>query len=382
MGSACSKRPVTASSKNQKKALTDFVKLGDFRKKYELINILGNGAFGKVRLYLDKQCRDMKYAIKTLKKENISQDLLNCITSEVKILSDLDHPNIVKYYETYEDDSFIHIVMEYLQGEDLYKLINKRKYSNFKEKDAAEIMTYLLKALGFIHKKGLVHRDIKPQNILFSIPGDYKTLKIIDFGLSTSETNKQKQRVGSPYYMAPEIINGKFSSKTDVWSVGVILFVMLTGVYPFEAKSQEEIFMKIQNDDYNKKVLDNKNCSSEVKDLLDHFLKKHEKERIDCLAALNHPWFKKLEIKTDAALNSQILENLKNFTTKNLLQKEILFYIAKISRDDELSKLSHVFGEIDQDNTGTLEKSEILEAFRRLDVKVDAVCFIFNLERA
>src|SRR5690349_14967184 len=117
MGSMCSKRPVTANTgKNSKKPLTDFVKLGDFRKKYEVISILGNGAFGKVRLYGDKQCKDMKYAIKTLKKENISQDLLNCITSEVKILSELDHPNIVKYYEAYEDESFIHIVMEYLQG--------------------------------------------------------------------------------------------------------------------------------------------------------------------------------------------------------------------------------------------------------------------------
>jgi calcium-dependent protein kinase len=373
MGSMCSKRPVTASSRNQKKALTDFVKLGDFRKKYELLNILGNGAFGKVRLYLDKQCRDMKFAIKTLKKENISQDLLNCITSEVKILSELDHPNIVKYYETYEDDSFIHIVMEYLQGEDLYKLINKRKYSNFKEKDAAEIMTYLLKALGFIHKKGLVHRDIKPQNILFSIPGDYKTLKIIDFGLSTTESNKQKQRVGSPYYMAPEIIGGKFSSKTDMWSVGVILFVMITGVYPFEAKSQDEIFAKIQNEDYNKKILDSKNCSAEVKDLLDQFLKKQEKDRADCQTALGHIWFKKFESKSAIAMNGQILQNLRNFTTKNLLQKEILFYIAKISRDDELSKLNHIFREIDQDNTGTLEKDEILEAFNRLDVKVDQV---------
>jgi calcium-dependent protein kinase len=373
MGSTCSKRPVTANTgKNSKKPLTDFVKQADIRKKYEVISVLGSGAFGKVRLYVDKQCKDMKYAIKTLKKENISQDLLNCITSEVKILSELDHPNIVKYYEAYEDESFIHIVMEYLQGEDLYKLINKRKH-NFKEPDVAEILTYLLKALSFIHNKGLVHRDIKPQNILFSIPGDYKTLKLIDFGLSTSETNKLKQRVGSPYYMAPEIINGRFSSKTDLWSVGVILFVMVTGNYPFEARNQEEIFYKIQNEDYNRKALESRKCSEEVKGLLELLLQKQEKDRGDCTTALSHAWFKKFENKQDIALNNQVLENLRDFTSKNLLQKEILFYIAKISKDDELSRLSTVFRELDQDNTGTLERIEICEAFKRLGVNVDQV---------
>ena len=153
--------------------------------------------------------------------------MYDCIKLEVNILRRLDHPNIVKYYESFEDDVYLHIVMEYLEGDDLFTIISQRNHNKFTEKDMIKIMHQLFKALVFIHNKNIVHRDIKPENILFSQKDDYSTLKLIDFGLATTTMRKDKKSCGSPYYMSPEIINGRFCPKTDVWAAGVILFLML-----------------------------------------------------------------------------------------------------------------------------------------------------------
>ena len=149
MGSACIRRTnlkVITIKQNSKKSLSQLSKNGDFRLKYEWLSLLGNGAFGKVRLFSDKNCPDLKYAIKTIKKEDMAKELYCFLIDEVNILSEMDHPNIVKYYESYEDDIYMHIVMEYLEGHDLFKLISSRKSNKFTEKDMAEIITNLFNA--------------------------------------------------------------------------------------------------------------------------------------------------------------------------------------------------------------------------------------------
>ena len=204
----------------------------DIRKNYEFISTLGHGAFGKVRLYRDRNYKDLLFAIKTLRKEGIPKFQFDLLKSEVSILSDLDHPNIVKYFGTFEDEYYIHILMEYLKGHDLNKIIALKKYTGFEEKDMAKIIQQLLKALSFIHSKNIVHRDIKPENILFSNKKDYTTLKLIDFGLAT--TKRSKEEVGTPVFMAPEMTKGDSCPKSDIWSVGIIVYLMITGLYAFD----------------------------------------------------------------------------------------------------------------------------------------------------
>ena len=142
-------------------------KTSDYKKKYKYISTIGNGAFGKVRLYIDRKLKSMKYAIKTIKKDFFNIHSIESVIREIEILRSLDHPNIVKYFETYEDDFFLHIVMEYIPGDNLFKMISNKKTIHFTEKDINEILLFLMKSVLFLHHNGIVHRDIKPENILF-----------------------------------------------------------------------------------------------------------------------------------------------------------------------------------------------------------------------
>ena len=343
----------------------------DIRKNYEFISILGNGAFGKVRLYRDKHNKDLLFAIKTLKKEGISSYEFILLKNEINILSNLDHPNIVKYFGVYEDDYYVHIVMEYLKGYDLYKIIALKNYHDFDEKDMCEIIYQLLKALSFIHSQNIIHRDIKPENMIFANKKDFSTLKLIDFGLATN-SKKDKHTVGTPYYMAPEMIDGISCPKSDIWSVGVITYLMLTGKYPFDVKNDEEdLFYIIKNNKYDLKPLNLARVSEEAKDFIEKCLEKDFNQRLKTSEALEHEWINKFCIKKNSnLLNNDTIQTLLYFSNKDALQKEIYYFLAKISSEKDIIKLKHFFHELDKDNNGTLTIEEIEKGFKELNISI------------
>ena len=342
----------------------------DVRKNYEFISMLGNGSYGKVRLYRDRNYKDLLFAIKTLKKEGIPQYQFNLIKSEVNILSNLDHPNIVKYFGVFEDDWYIHIVMEYLKGFDLYKIITLKKYTGFDEKDMCEIIQQLLKALSFIHSQNIIHRDIKPENILFANKRDYSTLKLIDFGLATYQ-KKDTKSVGTPFYMAPEMIDGNSCPQSDIWSVGIIVYLMLTGKYAFEAKTGEDLYKKIKHDEIDMQPLIDSECSEEAKDFIVKCLKKKYTERMTTAECLEHAWINKFCIKKNSnLLNNDTIDTLLDFANKNALQKEIYYFIAKISSESDINKLKQFFNQLDVDNSGTLTIEEVEKAFKQIDIGI------------
>ena len=135
--------------------------------------------------------------------------------------------------------------MEYLKGYDLYKVIALKNYNGFDEKNMCEIIYQLLKALAFIHSQNIIHRDIKPENMLFANKKDYSTLKLIDFGLATN-SKKDKNAVGTPYYMAPEMIEGISCPQSDIWSVGVIVYLMLRENTLLMQKKEKIYFIKLK----------------------------------------------------------------------------------------------------------------------------------------
>ena len=330
----------------------------DFRKKYEYQSLVGSGAFGKVRLYVDRDSKLFKYAIKTIKKNIFKRHSIESIKREVDILRSLDHPNIVKYFETYEDECYLHIVMEYIAGDNLFRVLTDQKGFKFTERAISKIMTCLLKAVLFLHHNGIIHRDIKPENIVFVEPDNFNALKLIDFGLSIQQNaKKDNRRVGTPYYMAPEMVRGNFNYASDVWSIGVILFIMVTGKQPFRGKSKEEVFEKIKRGSYDKNTLNRAKCSKEVKDLIKKMLVTEHSKRITVESALDHIWFKQFENNKNINLvvDQEIIESLKQFQYQNIFQKEIRFYLAKLCSDKEIIKLKQAFLAIDKDNSGEIE---------------------------
>ena len=367
------KSPTNPTTRRSSSFIFDkFSKQKDFRKKYEYKCLIGSGAFGKVRLYVDRDSKTFRYAIKTIKKNIFNKHSIESIKREIDILRSLDHPNIVKYFETYEDEYYLHIVMEYIAGDNLFRVLTDQKRFKFTERAISKIMTCLLKAVLFLHHNGIIHRDIKPENIVFIEQNNFNALKLIDFGLSIQQNaRKDNRRVGTPYYMAPEMIKGNFVYVSDVWSIGVILFIMVTGKQPFRGKSKQEVFDRIKNGEYDIKSLQKSKCSKEVKDLIKKMLVNEYEKRITVEAALEHSWFKQFEIDKNINLlvDQEIIESLKQFQYQNLFQKEIRFYLAKLCSDKEILKLKHAFLAIDKDNSGEIEYEEIPKIFKELGIE-------------
>ena len=274
--------------------------------------------------------------------------------------------------------------MEYLKGHDLNKIITLKKYTGFDEKNMCQIIQQLLKALSFIHSKNIIHRDIKPENILFSDKKNYSSLKLIDFGLATfsSEDNKS---VGTPFYMSPETIDGNSCPLSDMWSVGVIVYQMITGKLPFETNEKdtnEILYNKIKNDDYDKEILDESECSEEAKDFIYKSLQKDFNKRLTTKDALNHPWINRFCLKSIESnlVNRDTIKLFLEFARKTPLQKEIYYFIAKVSNENEIADIKDFFNQFDTNNMGNLNFEEIKEGFKRngLNIKDNILQEIFN----
>ena len=181
---------------------------------------------------------DKRVAVKTIEMAKVV-DELHLLKAEIEILRTVDHPNVVKIYETYMDETHFYIVMEYCEGGELFDHIMDG--GKFSEQDAAKIISKVIGALQHMHELNICHRDLKPENII--LERNTNNVKIIDFGLSTIVKEKDlSTRVGTPYYVAPEVLRGKYSMKCDMWSVGVIMYTMLCGYPPFHGEDNIAIF--------------------------------------------------------------------------------------------------------------------------------------------
>ena len=354
--------------------------------EYEVIRELGRGSFAVVRLVKHKLTgviRAMK-AIRKTDDEELEKDIVN----EINILMKLDHPNIVKIFEFYISETKYYLITEYCPCGSLFNFINNND-GPFTEIQASYIMHQLLSAVNYCHKMKIIHRDIKPENILINKnQNGFVEIKLCDFGTSLKfhRGDVQNKLVGSIYYIAPEVFKKKYNSKCDIWSCGVIMYILLTRFPPFKGKDDTSTCKKILNGEYDKSRL-NKRCKA-CNDLISKLLEKDIDKRFRADMALNHKWFdifKSKEIRIDIE-DTEIIEkyinNLKNFKKSNNIIEFILAYLIHNHPElEEISLATKFFERIDQKGNGKIKKEEFHEgliSFYKKDLSQEDIDKIFE----
>ena len=365
-----------SSDKNQVNIKKEtFVNIGRaLRDCYEFTKNLGKGGYGKVFQVRNKKNGQL-YACKKLSKLNVNN--LIKFRREINILVKMDHPNIIKLYDVFESQNSLYLIMEECHGGELFDRILKRIESNemYSEKEACEIIQQVMSAIEYCHKQGIVHRDLKPENLLYLREGPElnNPLKIIDFGLS-QEININKilsSKVGTAYYVSPEILQGKYSEKCDVWAAGVILYVLLSGEPPFNGLSDGVIYSKIRQFKFNFPEKRWSKISNDAKDLLSKMLVP-EAQRLSASQVLEHPWFQLVkdnkipleQIKLDGNSNF-----FKEYKESNKLKKIVLLYMASKLQEEEILDLNKLFKAFDEDNDGQIDYKEFEQGIMRLNSK-------------
>ena len=266
---------------------------------YNIKQKIGKGKFGLVKLGINKETND-KVAVKVMNKNNMDSSDLELVRTEIEILKICQHPYIIKLYDIFENIDYIYIIMEYCPGGDLFSYLKKRNFI-LKEEKVAIIMYKLCKAVFYVHSYGIAHRDIKPENVLLTSEDENADIRLLDFGLSKIVGPGQKctEPYGTLTYCAPEIILDKpYLKSVDSWSLGVMTYLMLSGGLPFTGKDEREIARNVvySRVNFEKKPIW-KEISNEAKDFISKLLDKDLKKRMEIKAALEHPWFKKYNLK-------------------------------------------------------------------------------------
>lgn len=246
---------------------------------------IGDGKFGTVFLAHPRADPKAWVAVKLIPQKAFSHR----IEKELTLLKSIDHPNIVRYISAYKDKAFFYIVTEYWEGGELFKRIVDQ--SGMDELEACGVIAKLLSAVKFLHDRNICHRDLKPENILFKRHNDDQ-IKLIDFGLSKQleEGEVMKKKLGTPYYLAPEVLEENYGKEVDLWSLGVVAYVLLWGYPPFYGQDAKELFTNIYNVNYEFWDEDWNFISEEARDFISRLLIKDPKERMTIEDALIHPW--------------------------------------------------------------------------------------------
>ncbi|KAG6792835.1 hypothetical protein POTOM_001994 [Populus tomentosa] len=376
----------------------------DILAHYDLGRELGRGEFGVTYLCTDINTGE-KFACKSISKKKLRTAVdIEDVRREVEIMKHLPaHPNIVSLKASYEDDSAVHIVMELCEGGELFDRIVAR--GHYTERAAAAVMRTivevvqvcvliiycyfqhelpdlsLMKTKDFLvsllklnddddmcHKHGVIHRDLKPENFLFANKKETSALKTIDFGLSVffKPGERFNEIVGSPYYMAPEVLKRNYGPEVDVWSAGVILYILLCGVPPFWAETEQGVAQAII-----RSVIDFKRdpwprVSDNAKGLVMKMLNPDPKLRLTAQQVLEHPWIQNAKKAPNVPLGETVKARLKQFSVMNKLKKRALRVIAEHLSVEEVAGIKEAFDSMDTGKKGSINLEELRVGLQKL----------------
>ena len=342
---------------------------------YEIESELGTGRYSRCFRVRNKETGNL-FACKEIEKGNLTD--YETLMSEIEILIKLDHPNIIKLYEIFENEKYIYLIMELCTGGELFnKIIEKTENGEiFNEREAANYFRQIILAISYCHNKKIAHRDLKPENILLLSNDKNSPIKLIDFGMSKfyKEKNEMSEYVGTAYYISPEVLEGKYDSKCDIWSAGVILYLLLSGTLPFDGENEEEIFEKIKMKKYDFCNNEWEFISDEAKDLIKGMLC-DANFRFDINQVIKHTWIRKYSpIIKPWEKNNININSIKNYTQFNKLKKVTINFIASRLNDKILEKYKSSFQKIDIKCNGMLDIDEMRKAIGNRGVVED----IFN----
>jgi calcium-dependent protein kinase len=354
-------------------------KASEFEEDYKVVSELGQGITGKVYQVINK--RGQEKAMKTINLSRINRSQIKELRLEVSLLKTLDHPNIVRLTEVFEDARSVMLVMDLCKGGNLSSASGRARLRT--EREVASVIYQLFLAIKYVHEHKIIHRDIKMENVMF-VSEDPKSLhvQLIDFGLSGVQKQtpfwllRKKKRLfattcGTTFYMAPEVIDAKYDERCDIWSLGVLTFLLLTGKPPFYSEEGERTTIKLikkANVDFSSPIWEK--LSPHARILVQNLLVADPAKRWTAEKALESPWFDayREEIQRNvssssalsgATLEGDIVSSLAKFVNYGKMKKTAMLVMAHHSSVKELSALRNAFLALDKDNSGTITFNEL-----------------------
>ena len=356
--------------------------------EYKKLKFLGEGAFASVYCVQNKYT-DVICAMKVINKSfNCSAEDDKEILNEINILRSMDHPGVLKIFEFYSNKESYSIVTELCPGGELFQQIIDK--GPFNEKYSAYIMYQLFSAVNYCHKMHIIHRDLKPENILIvnKDKDGYPTIKVCDFGTSKifEKGAVQRKLVGSSYYIAPEVLKKNYNEKCDVWSCGVIMYILLSARPPFGGQDDNDIMERVATGIYDLESPPFDKLSSSALDLIRNLLNMDVKQRFTAEQALNHPWFKENKSHelynkiNDSETMKNLILNLKSYKRTSVIQETALAYLVHhFPQIKDVINSCKLFNQMDKSGDGKITKAELLKGLseryksKTLEQDVDAI---------
>ncbi|EER12896.1 calcium-dependent protein kinase, putative, partial [Perkinsus marinus ATCC 50983] len=332
--------------------------------------VLGTGLSGSVKV-ARRRSDGQRVAVKVLSTRGLPTDKVDEIVTEVKIYLRLDHPNICRLLEVYDESAVsgnVYLVMELCSGRELYDRLAMRK--RFSERDASEVVRQMVLAVNYCHNQNICHRDLKLENFVYADMSEKSRLKLIDFGLSKifSRGVPMTAITGTVYYVAPEVMTGKYDYSCDMWSIGVMTYMLLAGVPPFDGDTDKEILRKIAKGTYSFSGPSWDFISASARDFITNLLKKDPSHRLSASRALNHPWLLRYGNEDGAWTTSDpsvtcpaVVKSMRDFAQSNVLKRAAIGLMAySTTYNTDLEAIAKEFQALDVRATGTISVQDLM----------------------